>query len=291
MPALPEIPLPLRALLSIICALPRPVALALARFSCAAAWHLNRPARQAVLDNLSVVLAASRPTSRDLRRAARQTFRNYATFLLTFLRLRTPTPDFARKALDPASAALLRALAAEPRGAILLTAHLGDWELGGALLAALGLPITAVVRPHPSPALEALYTLLRRRRRIDLLPLGRPRAVLQALRDRRIVAILGDRDFTGTAPLRPFFHRPAPIPDGPARLAFAANVPIYPAFASHSPDGAPRLQILPPLRPADYPSPDALQTALLPLLQTAVAAAPTTWFVFTPFFPGSSELS
>ena len=286
MPAPPTIPLSLRTLLSLVCALPRPVALALARFSCAIAWHLNRPARQAVLDNLSVVLASTRPTPRDLRRAARRTFRNYATFLLTFLRLRTPTPDLARKALDPASAALLPALAAEPRGAILLTAHLGDWELGGALLSALGLPITALVRPQTSPAREALYTLLRQRRGINLLPIGRPRAVLQALRDRRIVAILGDRDFTGTAPLRPFFGRPAPIPDGPARLAFAANVPIYPAFCTPSP--APRLQILPPLRPSDYPSPDALQTALLPLLQTAVAAAPTTWFVFTPFFPPRS---
>jgi lauroyl/myristoyl acyltransferase len=94
---------------------------------------------------------------------------------------------------------------------------------------------------------------------------------------------LGDRDFTQTAPLQPFFGRPAPIPDGPARLAFAAQVPIYPAFCYPSP--SPHLQILPPLRPADYPSPAALQTALRPLLQTAIAAAPTHWYAFTPFFP------
>ena len=275
----------LRTLLSLVCSLPSPLALAIARIACALAWHLNRPARRAVIDNLSVVLASTNPAPRELRRAARATFRHYARFLVDFIRLRPPSPALARQALDPASAARLAALAAEPREAILLTAHLGNWELGGALLSALGLPIAAVVRPHPSPALEALYTLLRHRRGVTLLPVGRPRDILQALRGKQIVAILGDRDFSGTAPLQPFFNRPAPIPDGPARLAFAARVPVYPAFADRLPSGTPALRILPPLRPSDYPTPDALQTALRHTLQSAIAASPTTWYVFSPFFP------
>jgi KDO2-lipid IV(A) lauroyltransferase len=55
------------------------------------------------------------------------------------------------------------------RGAILVTGHYGSWELVGFTLAALGLPLTAVMRPLDNPWLNAYLLDTRAKRGLDLL--------------------------------------------------------------------------------------------------------------------------
>ncbi len=67
---------------------------------------------------------------------------------------------------------LQRAVAAK-KGVIILSAHLGNWELGGILLHRLGFPISAVALTHLNPHVDARFTSQRRRCGVDTIPLGR----------------------------------------------------------------------------------------------------------------------
>lgn len=125
---------------------------------------------------------------------------------------------------------VLQSLQTRGRGVLLLTAHLGCWELLGAWLAArLERPavVTATVR---NPAVDRL--LQDRRRAMGLDPLPREagvRPLLRALSRGAVVGVLVDQNTGASAADVPFLGRPAPTPMGPFRLALRRNVPLVPA--------------------------------------------------------------
>jgi KDO2-lipid IV(A) lauroyltransferase len=129
---------------------------------------------------------------------------------------------------------LLADLAAPGRGVILLTGHLGCWELlGGWLgrqLPARGLGPLAVVtgRVH-NPAVDRL--LQDRRRALGLVPLPRdagPRPLLRHLDRGGVAAILLDQNVAARTESVPFFGRPAPTAAGLAVIALRRRIPVLP---------------------------------------------------------------
>ena len=119
------------------------------------------------------------------------------------------------------------------RGLIVLTAHLGNWELGGRMAARFSGRITHVVMEAESdPRLERLLRaasgpvrFITRRSPTDVLGL------IGALRRGEIVAMQGDRALGGRGDMAvPFFGEAARFPLGPFVLARATGAPILPAF-------------------------------------------------------------
>lgn len=97
------------------------------------------------------------------------------------------------------------------RGVILITPHLGSWELGG-LLASSRWPVTSLYKPPRAHGLEAYYRERRERLGARLVPAGPAgvAALLRALRRNELVGILPDQDpGRGSGLLAPFFGVPA----------------------------------------------------------------------------------
>jgi len=87
------------------------------------------------------------------------------------------------------------------RGTIFLSAHMGNWEVVSAWAAARGIPLLVVARPHPDPKVDAYFNAVRRRLGVAVFPLGGPSRHLYAHLGRGgVLAVLGDRDFTGSGP-------------------------------------------------------------------------------------------
>ncbi|HMM33321.1 MAG TPA: hypothetical protein PKA62_01095, partial [Thermoanaerobaculia bacterium] len=81
------------------------------------------------------------------------------------------------------------------RGAILLTAHVGNFEIGGFFLQAVGLKVAVVYLPDPSPVVERDRTAARDRLGIRSIPLVSELSavkVLRSLEEGYFVAIQGD---------------------------------------------------------------------------------------------------
>lgn len=134
------------------------------------------------------------------------------------------------------STTLDQALAAGS-GAIMVSAHLGNWELGGLGLADLGYKINVLTFREPDDKVNSLREELRRERGIRFIYVDRndssPLAIIEAvnaLRRNEVLAILADRDGSSHTLLMDFFGQPTHMPVGAAYLALASGAPVIPVF-------------------------------------------------------------
>lgn len=129
-----------------------------------------------------------------------------------------------------------RALAAGT-GAILVSPHLGNWELGGLGLADLGYKINVLTFREPDEKVNELREKVRGERGIGIIYVDRedssPLAIIEAvnaLRRNEILCLLGERDGSSNSMEVDFFGRPTPLPVGAAYLALASGAPVIPVF-------------------------------------------------------------
>jgi KDO2-lipid IV(A) lauroyltransferase len=134
---------------------------------------------------------------------------------------------------------IVEALLSRGNGLIIVTGHLGNWELGGAYVAARGLPIDAVARHMANPLFDRYLT--RTRQRIGMSVVHDEEAVRRvprSLRAGRAVAFLVDQGAVGLASTWvPFFGRYAKTPRGPAVFALRLDTPIVFGVALRRPSG------------------------------------------------------
>ncbi|MBI4410720.1 MAG: lysophospholipid acyltransferase family protein, partial [Gemmatimonadetes bacterium] len=122
----------------------------------------------------------------------------------------------------------LREALAAGRGVVLVTAHLGNWELGGALLAAHGVRLAAVAQRQGNPLVDTVLNRARERLGVQVIERGRASSrALEALRAGYVVAFLPDQDARRAGVFVPFLGRPASTHRGPALLALRAGAPLF----------------------------------------------------------------
>ena len=183
------------------------------------------------------------------------------------------------------------------KGVVLLTAHLGNWEIGGLMLAQVRQPIHVVLVPDIFPGVEQERRRLHARSgvteiRVDK-SIGPTLAVLRALSKNGIVAMQGDRDFDNTGVALPFFGREAYFPRGPLRVAMASGATVLPAFIVRAPDGRYRAIVEEPLPIETAGDRDAaLRVNLrryIAILERYVREYPDQWYCFYPFWDDPSR--
>lgn len=126
---------------------------------------------------------------------------------------------------------------AQGNGAILISPHLGNWELGGLGLADQGYTVNVLTFREPDEKVNALRELVRGERGIGFIYVDRndtsPLAIIEAvnaLRRNEVLALLGDRDGSSHTASMEYFGRPADIPLGAAYLSLASGAPVFPVF-------------------------------------------------------------
>ncbi|MBX3024974.1 lysophospholipid acyltransferase family protein [bacterium] len=146
----------------------------------------------------------------------------------------------------------VRAVLEAGKGAIVVTGHIGNWEILAAYFAGRGIPIAGIAKQMNDPRLNRLLVDFRARNGVRAIIRESPssgREILQVLRQRGVLALLIDQDIQAPSVSVPFFGRPARTPAAAAALAVRRDLPIVPAFARRRPDGGHQLTVLPPLHP------------------------------------------
>ncbi len=127
------------------------------------------------------------------------------------------------------------------QGVILVTAHLGNWELGGTLLALDGWPINIVTLEEPTGELTRMRDAYRRRLGIKTIAVGSDSfsfvEMIAALRRNEIVCMLVDRPYGTTGLPVEFFDRLAAFSSAPALLWRHTGAAVIPAFVVHEKTG------------------------------------------------------
>ena len=205
--------------------------------------HLSR--------NFAVVLG--KPWNHpQVRRAVRSVFLNYAHYLIDYFLFPQLNERKVRTFFSTVRGeTFLKKALAGGKGALLVSGHIGNWEIGGNLLGSLGYPLTVVGLPHNTAQTNALVHHLRKVRGIEIIEVGDTAfsvvEILNALRKNRIVAMIGDRDHLGTGRLVSFLGKQMRLPPGPVVLSMISGAPLMPTFVLDNHDGTYSGFIEPPI--------------------------------------------
>lgn len=195
-------------------------------------FMLWRSGRRGIMANLSAILPGSWPIANFFR--AYRVMWNFAWTIDDNVRFKElgVIPDWefiGREHFDR--------MLNEPGGVIILTAHMGSYDLGAQLFAQMTTrPIVMIRAPEVDPQTrqyEAARHAAPESLKVDFSTRSSELALdlLHALSRGEIIAIQGDRVTPGISVLpATLFGRKTRIPTGPFALAMAARVPIYPLF-------------------------------------------------------------
>ncbi len=259
-------------------------------------WIALRNIRAAVASNLEAVLGPCGWWERQRR--IYRTFSRFAWCLTERYERLCTERGFAVEAEGLEG---WRDLLASGQGAILVTAHLGSWEVGSMLPASREGRHSHVVREaETDPRAQAFYEKLIRGRGGELYTTHfaeDPRLgmdLLDALRRGEIVALQGDRPRSGgrTQEVK-LFGRPYSLPVGTVALARAAGAPLIPVFVFREGRRNYRCMLRPPIHVAQSGDRQRdLEDALGRFacdLEAAIRRAPHQWFCFRRLWNGSSR--
>ena len=215
----------MRAMGALLAALPRPLALA-------AGATLGRAARAFGMRRrvTDANLAAAFPKLSAAERAdlAARCYAHFGRMTVDSLRLSAAGPRALLPLVTGGNVVdLVKERLPRGRGVIVLTGHLGNWELAGAYVAAVGLPLAAVVKPPSNPYIAGQAEQVRQRLGIQTIPMPEARiGVLEALKLHRAVALVADQGALRSQTWVPFFGRPTRTPAGPGVFAMRSGAPI-----------------------------------------------------------------
>jgi KDO2-lipid IV(A) lauroyltransferase len=199
-------------------------------------WYAVSPlARANLIYNLSLV-PGMRGDEARITVTSRAIMRNFARMVTEFLYLpRLKTADLERL-VDIESFARLKGLF---RGgsAIFVTAHMGNWELGAAMVAMMGIDLHVVVYDHPDPRIARLFRKRREARGLKVMSVKEAARRMRSLTEHSSVGIVGDRDFTGQGTEVDFLGVRATVPDGYAAHAVTHGIPVIAGFCVREDDG------------------------------------------------------
>ena len=200
-------------------------------------WPLG--IRRGVVERqLSAALPERSPE--DIERIARETYAQLGrTSVETAILPAYNAPEIVSLFEDVQGWSIIEERLARGKGLILVTGHLGNWELGGAYLAARGVPIDVVARHMANPLFDRYLTRTRQQIGMEVVHDEEAvRRVPRSLRSGRAVAFLVDQGAVGLASTWvPFFGRYAKTPRGPAVFALRLDAPIVFGAAVRRPSG------------------------------------------------------
>jgi KDO2-lipid IV(A) lauroyltransferase len=212
-------------------------------------------ARRRRIAEENIARALGDPSPRAL---ARRAFEQLGRSFLEFLALPAQSPEslLGRIVFEGFEPAFERARRGQ--GAIMITAHFGNWELLGAAVAVKTGRVKYLLPAQTNPWADAYLNDVRRRLGIEPLQIGfGMRSGLRALREGAFIGMLPDQDARKVGLHVPFLGRLASTHTAPARLAIRAGAPIMVALLTREGPGRFRAR----LRRILTPDPGAPESA------------------------------
>ncbi|WP_419803890.1 lysophospholipid acyltransferase family protein [Terriglobus sp.] len=221
----------LRVLLGILAALPRQAARRLGAAIAQAAGGRLRGLRRSGLRNLQIAFPKMTEAEADL--LLRRMYRNLGWLMAEFAHMPGYDPQFVRETLiryeglDHYDAAIQRG-----RGVLVLTGHLGAWELSSFVHSLLGRPMGMVIRRLDNPLVDAYVNRVRCMHGNFVLHKDDfARGLLRAMHRGQAVGILMDTNMTPPQGVFvPFFGEVACTASGAARVAQRTGAAVLPGF-------------------------------------------------------------
>ena len=270
--------------------LPIQVSSALVMFLCDLHFRFSKTDRQAVENNLKIVHKTDHVPNPEVRAV----FRNFGKNLLElFTMSKFLQPAFIESNVHINNIEYLNEVLQKGKGGIIVSAHLGNWEIAGGVLPMLGFPLSVVALAHQDPRVNALFNAQREvfGTMVIQADVVAVRRVLEHLHKNRLVTILADRDFGNHGIVMDFFGRKTMIPKGAAFFSMRTGAPIIPGFFFHTDDDHFEINVYPPIEPPHVPDGKITDEAArdyiqkyLTIIEDEIRKNPSQWLLFREFW-------
>ncbi len=231
-------------------------------------------------------------TSPYVRKVARQSFGNYARVLVDFFRLPYVSHTDINAHASVTGTEHLAHAAAEGRGFIVATGHMGSWDRAGAVFTGFGYKATVLVDTFSPPELDRWVTRMRRKFKMHAVAVEKPGALREMYRllqrGEALVVLIDTPDPRGI-PVT-FFGEQTTFPAGVAQLALRSGCPVLIAALFRRPDmvtydGFCELISLGVSDPDPALDAETLTQRIATALERAIVAHPAQWYMFRPMWP------
>ena len=239
--------------------------------------------RHAALANLAVIMP--RASRRDRTRIARRMMRSYNRMMFEFFRL----PHLSRQELidnvEVVGREHLEQAMARGRGVIFASSHLGNWELGGVMIAQMGYSLYAVAGVQLGRWLSGAVRDTKSELSIHTVsPEDGFRKLLRALEHNNPVALVVDGDIYAHGVEVEFFGRAYSFPAGPGVLAQRTGALVICGYCERVGRGRFRIMMEKPLDPANFPTVAALNQAVASQIEGHIRSHVDQWCIFRPMW-------
>lgn len=250
-------------------------------------YLLAKRDRKIATDNIKVVLNQTDKTY-QVCQTSRMVFVNFARYLVDFFRTAKIDLKYIEKYVRIEGKENLDNALNLDRGVLLVSGHLGNWELGAIVLSMLNYKINIVAWTHKNRLINDFFLQQRQGKGLTIIPLTGVRKVFSALKNNENVAFLGDIDYThpDKGITVKFLGRDTVMPKGPAAISLKMDCPIVPVFMLREKGNKFRLVLEEPIlyRASENREYDlaALTEKIAKRIETYIVRYPAQWFMLTP---------
>ncbi len=272
--------------------LPRTVRCRLAEFLGNLAFYISSEKRDMGLNLIFIKKKADTINYHELKNDIRKTYINFNLCLMDFLTLPAVNGDNIIRMAEIINKHHLDYALSRNKGVILLSAHIGNWELGGVALALCGYTVNAVYLPQGDRNVDDFFINQRTRNGVQIIPLGKSfKTGLRILRDNKILAVLGDLRISDKGVEVKLCDRNVLLPRGPALMAIQTGAAIIPGFTILQDNGTYRVFLEAPIICNDAVNREdeirAVTQKFAFVLEKYVEQYPRQWFIFRNFWETS----
>ena len=251
-------------------------------------YAFSKADRAAVRANLTAITGKDVPDE-----MVRAVFRNFGRYLADFFTLtKKLTPAYIKDHVECVRMELLDEVLKKGKGGIIISAHIGNWEMASCVISAAGHPLSIIALPHKDPRVNAFFNRQREFFGTTVFPTTTAvRRCLEQLRKNRLVALLVDRDFGASGVSVDFLGRKAVIPKGAALFALKTGAPLVPVMLVRKDNGDFQYVFYEPIEPPAVPEngiTDGILTAFigryLRVIEGMIRQHPDQWLMFREFW-------
>jgi KDO2-lipid IV(A) lauroyltransferase len=223
-------------------------------------------------------------SQKEIKLIARNTYKNFMRTVVEIIFFPTMTDEEIKKLLVCTNEYLAKKSYESGRGTILMSAHLGNWELT-ALAFSKTYPMSVVVASQSNIFVDKMMNDIRTHQGFNTISRDGMafRAVLKALKRNEFVAILSDQDASHQGCFVPFFGRLASTPKGAALFASRTNCNLIIALGIRQNDGVMKVeftQVPLPNTGDEERDIEIINTFYSKKLEDIVRKYPEQWFWF-----------
>jgi len=241
---------------------------------------MNRPRRQLLLSNLTPLVGL--PRAQELAPVL------LGNFSMTAVDFFCPRSSVV-KSIKEENTQVIEKSWRKTRRVILVTAHIGNWELGISYLVHKGFSVAGVYAPYREDNVVR-WILAHRNQDVEWIPASRgaAQASIDALRRGRLLGMVGDIPFGEKGRRVTIAGKSARLPLGPWAIAIRAEATVLPSFIIRESPGRYRViihdPIMPPTEGSFRSQMETMQEAYRAHLEKYLLKYPEQWGVLQPFW-------